>query len=344
MLTIYSDTHRLHHGRGELINGELKPCFEMPSRVDIVLEQVRRVNLGAVLDPKEYGLAPVQRIHRADYVAFLQSAWDEWSALGYTHDALPMIWPAHGLRSDVRPVHIEGKLGYYSFDAGAPITPGTWQAVRQSANVALTAAELLRDGAESVFALCRPPGHHAGAHFMGGYCFLNNAAIAVQSLIDNGMKRVAILDIDYHHGNGTQSIFYDRPDVLFCSLHGDPLQEYPYFLGHADETGSGAGQGFNHNYPLPHGTDWAGYAIALQDACNRIKAYAPDALVVSLGVDTFKDDPISKFELNNDDYLKIGRMIATVKAPTLFVMEGGYAVDDIGLNAVNVLLGFEEAS
>jgi len=343
MLTIYSDSHRLHHGHGELINGELKPCFEMPSRADIVLSQVKKVNLGEVRCPKEYGMAPLLRVHRPDYVEFLQSAWDEWSALGYTHDALPMTWPAHGLRSDIRPVHIEGKLGYYSFDAGVPITSGTWEAVRQSANVALTAAEMLSEGAGSVFALCRPPGHHAGGHYMGGYCFLNNAAIAAQSLLDRGVGRVAILDIDYHHGNGTQSIFYDRADVLFCSLHGDPLHEYPYFLGHADETGSGAGHGFNHNYPLPHGTGWDGYSAALEDACNKIRAFAPDALVISLGVDTFKDDPISKFKLESDDYRKIGQFISGIDVPTLFVMEGGYAVDEIGLNAVNVLQGFEES-
>jgi acetoin utilization deacetylase AcuC-like enzyme len=176
---------------------------------------------------------------------------------------------------------------------------------------------------------------------MGGYCYLNNAAIAVQALLDQGNTRVAVLDVDYHHGNGTQQIFYDRADVHFASLHGDPRVEYPYFLGYADETGQGAGLGFNLNLPLPHGTDWSGYGPALDEACRRIQTYGPQVLVVSLGVDTFEHDPISRFKLRSDDYLRIGQRMAALRLPTLFVFEGGYAVDAIGVNAVNVLQGFE---
>ncbi|MFK7944016.1 MAG: histone deacetylase family protein, partial [Paracoccaceae bacterium] len=173
--------------------------------------------------------------------------------------------------------------------------------------------------------------------------FLNNAAIAAQAFRDAGAARVAILDVDFHHGNGTQAIFYDRSDVMFLSLHGNPDDAFPYFLGDADESGTGAGEGFNVNYPLPQGCPFDTWAEALEDACARIRAYAPDALVVSLGVDTYKDDPISFFRLESADFRSYGARIAEMGLPTLFVMEGGYAVEEIGVNTVNVLEGFEDA-
>jgi acetoin utilization deacetylase AcuC-like enzyme len=195
-------------------------------------------------------------------------------------------------------------------------------------------------GEASAFALCRPPGHHAHAATMGGYCYINNAAVASQAFVDRGAGRVAVLDVDYHHGNGTQSIFYDRSDVLVVNIHGDPQQEYPYFLGHADETGSGAGEGFNFNLPLRWGTGFTQWQEALEAGCQRVARYAPDVLVVSLGVDTYKDDPISQFKLDSPDYLRIGARIAKLGLPTLFVMEGGYAVEAIGVNVANTLEGF----
>ena len=340
MLTIYSDDHHLHHGAAELIDGTFKPCFEMPSRADMVLARARAVGLGEAISPLEYGLEPIRRVHSAGFVNFLQNAWSDWQALGRNHDMLPMVWPVRRLR-DIEPADIDGKLGFYSFDAGAPITAGTWQAIRSSANVALTGQAELSKGARGVFALCRPPGHHAAADYMGGYCYLNNAAIAAQAMLDQGAKRVAILDVDYHHGNGTQDIFYERADVLFTSIHGHPSNEYPYFLGFADEKGQGVGAGFNCNYPLHAGSDWASWGLALQDACRQIAEYAPDALIVSLGVDTFKDDPISQFKLASPDYLRMGEIIGRLGLQTLFVMEGGYAVEEIGINAVNVLQGFD---
>ncbi|MDD2704866.1 MAG: histone deacetylase family protein, partial [Acidocella sp.] len=212
---------------------------------------------------------------------------------------------------------------------------------KASVVVALTGAKLPRDGERAVFSLCRPPGHHAGADQLGGYCFLNNAAIAVQKLLDDGAKRVAVLDVDYHHGNGTQHIFYNRDDVLFVSLHGHPDEEFPYLLGYEDETGAGAGAGYNVNYPLRWGTQWPEYEAALETGIKRIADYAPDALVISLGVDTYKNDPISHFQLEHEHFTKIGAHIAELGLPTLFVMEGGYAVAEIGINAVNVLTGFE---
>jgi len=177
----------------------------------------------------------------------------------------------------------------------------------------------------------------------GGYCFLNNAAIAAQFLCDQGAARIAILDVDFHHGNGTQDIFYDRADVLYVSLHGDPVDAFPYFSGYADETGIGAGLGFNLNLPLPRATEFPTWAAALATALGRIRKFSPDALVVSLGVDTYIEDPISFFRLHSADFGTYGRMIAGCKLPTMFVFEGGYAVADVGVNAVNVLTGFEDA-
>jgi acetoin utilization deacetylase AcuC-like enzyme len=341
MLILLGERHRLHHGKSELIDGELKPCFEMPKRVDIIRARLGDAGFHETAPPDTFGRDALQRVHSDAYLDFLQGAWGEWSALGRTHDALPTIWPARGLRRDRPPQTIDGKLGFYAMDAGAPITAGTWQAVEESAHIALTGAQRVHDGARAAFALCRPPGHHAGRDVMGGYCYLNNAAIAAAHWLAQGARRVAILDVDYHHGNGTQSIFYDREDVLFASLHADPLFDYPYLLGHADETGRGAGAGYNLNYPLPWGTAWDDYARALDHALQQIAHYGPDALVVSLGVDTFESDPISRFRLGSEDYLRMGERIGALGAPTLFVMEGGYAVDEIGINVCNVLAGFE---
>jgi acetoin utilization deacetylase AcuC-like enzyme len=248
------------------------------------------------------------------------------------------------MRTDRVPKDLDGRLGFYSFDCGTPITATSWQAIKASADVALTGAGLISGGARAAFALCRPPGHHAGSDHFGGYCFLNNAALAAQKLRDDGAKRVAILDVDYHHGNGTQQIFYRRGDVLVVNIHADPDQEYPYFLGFADEAGAGAGEGFNVNMPLPWGTEWPAWAEALEAGLKRILAFGADAIVVSLGVDTYKNDPISKFRLDHDDFTAMGGMIARANIPTLFVMEGGYAVAEIGVNAVNVLTGFNELS
>ncbi|MEI8158886.1 MAG: histone deacetylase family protein, partial [Burkholderiales bacterium] len=231
----------------------------------------------------------------------------------------------------------------YSFDAGTPFTAGTWVAARAGANCALSAAQRLLLGDRASFALSRPPGHHAGADFFGGYCFLNNAALAAQHLRAAGMVKVAVLDIDYHHGNGTQAIFYERPDVLFVSIHGDPRTEYPFYLGHADERGFGAGLGANLNLPLPRGTGFAVWSQALDTALCAIGEFGANALVVSLGLDTFVGDPISGFTLGSDDYLQVGRRIAAARLPTAFVFEGGYAVAEVGVNAVNVLEGFAGA-
>jgi acetoin utilization deacetylase AcuC-like enzyme len=233
-------------------------------------------------------------------------------------------------------------MGLYSYDAGTPFTAGTWVAARAGADCALSAAQRLVLGDRTAFALSRPPGHHAGADFFGGYCFLNNAALAAQYLRDAGMAKVAVLDIDYHHGNGTQAIFYDRADVFFASIHGDPRTEYPFYLGHADETGAGAGAGFNLNLPLPAGSSAAAWFAALDAACERVARHRADALVVSLGLDTYAGDPISTFALQQDDFARLGQRLKRLGLPTAFILEGGYAAAELGHNAVRVLQGFEQ--
>lgn len=292
-------------------------------------------------EPDNFGLDPARRIHDAAFLDFLASCWDEWKAAGLEGEAIASAWPAQ--RMQVRPPDfIDGKIGYYALAAETAIDTGTWEAAQASADVALTAQAAVAGGARAAFALCRPPGHHVAADMYGGYYFLNNAAIAAQAFLDQGAERVAILDVDFHHGNGTQDIFYDRSDVPFLSLHGRPEDAFPYFLGYADETGTGEGVGFNANYPMPPGMGFPIWSEALDAALRRIHHYGPDALVVSPGVDTFKEDPISFFKLESDDFAAYGRAIATLSLPTLFVIEGGYAVKEIGINTINVLTGFED--
>jgi acetoin utilization deacetylase AcuC-like enzyme len=340
MLTVFSEKHALRNSKTELYGGELVPPFECPQRVEHILQRVRDVKLGEIVAPQAFDIERVTRIHDSDFIRFLENCWREWVDTGYKGEAIPICWPARGMQQRV-PNHIDGKLGYYALATETAICNGTWEAARSSVDVALTAQAALRDGAREAFALCRPPGHHAASDMFGGYCFINNAAVAAQAFLDQGAARVALLDVDFHHGNGSQAIFYDRNDVMFLSLHGDPREAFPHFLGYADETGRGDGEGFNHNYPMGPGTAFDTWGEALADACGKIANYAPDALVVSLGVDTFEHDPISFFKLTSDDFRRYGATIAGLGLPTLFVMEGGYAVEEIGINAVNVLEGFE---
>ncbi len=340
MKTIYSEQHRLRNARTELLGGELVQPFERPSRADMVIKAVRESGLGDVVGPDIFSLDPVLAVHDADFVVFLETVWQEWQKTGYTGEVIANVWPARRMQCRV-PRYIEGKVGYYALAAETSITEGTWTAALAAKDVALTGAKGLLKGEKGVFSLCRPPGHHAARDMFGGYCFLNNAAIAAQHLRDNDAARVAILDIDFHHGNGTQDIFYDRDDVLFCSLHGDPEDAFPHFLGYADETGSGAGVGYNHNYPMPPGTLFSLWRDSLADALARIDAFSPKYLVVSLGVDAFEHDPISFFKLTSADFRQAGELVGSLEIPTLFVLEGGYDVDEVGVNVVNVLKGFE---
>ncbi|WLI88972.1 histone deacetylase family protein [Massilia sp. R2A-15] len=347
MLAFYNEHHAQHRGQHEMFRGELVPCFEKPERADMVVAEFARRGLGKIVTPHGVPLVSLERIHTPRYLHFLRTAWSEWTALDPANagrDAFPSVWPIRGMRFDIEPDNFAARMGLYSMDSGTPLTAGTWIAAKTGADCAVNAAHALRLGERGTFALTRPPGHHAGADFFGGYCFLNNAALAAQHLLDDGAARVGILDIDYHHGNGTQSIFYSRNDVVFTSIHADPRAEYPFYLGHADETGDGAGAGFNMNLPLPAGSSSAHWFAALETACIKLTSSGAEALVVSLGVDTFAGDPLSHFSLTSADFLRIGERIAHLGLPTVFVLEGGYAVAEIGINVVNVLEGFETAA
>lgn len=343
MKTIVNPAHQGHAGGFELGRGSLMPCHESPDRADLVQAAMEAADLGPVLPCEDHGLGPVLAVHDARFVTFLQTIWKDWTAQGLEGSLLPFSFPVAGRRADGPPDNLFGKLGYYCLDAGTPIVEGTWAAAYGAAQTALTGAALIAAGDRAAFALCRPPGHHAGNAVYGGYCFLNNAAIAAQALIDAGHHRVTVLDVDFHHGNGTQDIFWRRGDVQMVSLHGDPTQCYPYYQGYADECGEGPGLGKTLNLPLPPGTTWPAYAAALEQARQAIVAHRPTALVISLGVDTWEGDPISAFALTREDYPKLGPFIASLGLPTLFIMEGGYAVAEIGANVAATLTAFQNA-
>ena len=340
MKTVYTKNHILRNSKTELFGGELVKPFERPERMEYILNEIKTRKLGAILDPVNFDMDIIYKIHDKKYVDFLNNAWNEWVALGFKGEAIPTVYPSRSMNSDVVPTFIEGKLGYYCLANETSISEGTVEAAYESVKVALTAADML-DEEKSVFALCRPPGHHASKDQYGGYCFFNNVAIAAEKLKEKGAKRIFILDIDFHHGNGTQAIFYDRSDVFFVSLHGDPKDAFPHFLGHADEKGSGEGVGYNCNYPMAPGTTYDVWSKSLDDSISKIQNFSTDALIVSLGVDTYENDPISFFKLKSDDFFDVGRKIASINLPTLFVMEGGYAIKEIGVNTVNTLKGFE---
>ena len=339
MKTFYSEKHKLRDAKTELYGGQLVQPFERPSRAEYIRDRVAEVGLGPIVTPDDFGMGPILKVHDADFVQFLQEAWALWEKEGFKGEALPTCWPSRRM-SNKKPAFIEGQLGFYALASETSYTDGTWEAAYASAQVALSATQEVLSG-EHAFALCRPPGHHAAYDMYGGYCFLNNAAVSAQYMRDNGKKRVAMIDVDFHHGNGTQDIFYAREDVFFASLHGDPMDAFPHFLGHADEIGTGRGIGFNHNFPMPPGTSFEAWRTALANALDKVAAFNADAIIISLGVDTFESDPISFFKLKSPDFITYGADIAALNLPTLFVMEGGYDISEIGLNTVNVLTGFE---
>lgn len=343
MIVFSAGAHRGHAPEWEFYRGQRVPCFETPARLDFVLQELARRG-HSVAEPEGDASAALAVVHAPRYLRFLAQAWDDWLALDASHAGLqpfPSVWPVRSLRSDIEPSNFIARLGLYSMDNGSPLVAGTWAAARAASDAAASAAGRVLAGARAAFSATRPPGHHAGPDFMGGYCFLNHAAVAAQVLRDGGCARVAVLDVDYHHGNGTQAIFYDRGDVFFASVHGDPRTEYPFFLGHADETGAGAGAGCNLNLPLAAGTPVSTWFEALDTACAALRRFGAEALVVSLGLDTFEGDPISRFHLRGDDFLHLGRHLARLGLPVVFVLEGGYAAAELGVNAVNVIDGFE---
>ncbi len=340
MKTFFSENHRLHFPQAELSGGEFVTPFERPSRVEHVLNRLAERGFAPPAAPGALDLGPVEALHDAGYLAFLRGAWSEWIAAGFAGEIMPTNWPARRMQTARPPRHIDGKVGYYALGSDTAMTAGTWDAAQASAASAQAAQRAVAAGDRAAFALCRPPGHHAARDMFGGYCFLNNAAIAAQMFVEDGARRVAVLDIDFHHGNGTQDIFYERGDVLVASLHGAPEDAFPYFSGYADETGVGPGDGANANYPLPPGTGWSSWGAALADALDRVGRHGAEALVVSLGTDAFERDPISFFKLTSDDFSRAGEAIGRAGLPSVICLEGGYAIDAVGVNAVNVLEGF----
>lgn len=334
MKRFFAPAQTAHAPLRELHNGGFTAYAETPARADAIL-----AGIGGASLPDDRGEAPILVVHDPDYVAFLKDAPRLWREAGRPGEAIPYAFPVVG-RRPLRLDRIDALLGRYSFDATTPITPDTWTAAYWSAQTAIAATDAVLNGDRAAFALCRPPGHHAGADYCGGYCHLNVAAIAAQAARDAGRGRVAILDIDYHHGNGTQDIFRARGDVFFASIHADPATDYPFFWGHADERGEGDGEGTTFNLPLPHGTRLPAFQAAQASALEAIAAWVPDLLVVSFGADTWEGDPISRFALKTPDYRTLARDIAACGWPTVIVMEGGYAVDALGANVASFLSGF----
>lgn len=343
MKTVYSDDHNAHSGLLDPRGLTWRESSECPARANNVAAAIRDEGLSEIIAPDHFPDEKYLRLHAPDYLEFLKTVWQEWEASDEKGaNARPDTFVGAGMRHADTDC-VVGKLGRYSFDATSPFVEGSWRAIQTSANIALTGAEIIKGSDRMAFAACRPPGHHATETYCGGYCYLNNNSLAAQSLLDGGASRVAILDVDYHHGNGTQSIFYARNDVLTVSLHADPKVEYPYFLGYADEPGEGQGHGFNVNYPLPFGTAWDTYGPALRSAIEQVRRFSPDALVVALGLDTFAGDPTTYFEITTDDFARMGEAIAAPGLKTLVVLEGGYSVDWIGRNTVSFLGGLASA-
>lgn len=338
----FSPDHTLHAPPVEFIHGKVVPYHEMPQRIETIRQHLESTGLIRMNQPSQK-LAEVDllRTHGASLIAYLQTV-SQGAAAAVRHDFAgynmedaatdddyfyASVFPLASMAELVSP-HVQGR-GYFAFDGTAPLGKGTWQAVHSSASVAWNGAQAILTGqTRAAYAMCRPPGHHAGPNFIGGYCYLNNAAIAAEALLALG--RVAIIDIDYHHGNGTQAIFWDEPRVLFASIHADPAQEYPAYAGYADETGGPGAQGTTLNLPLLPGTSEAKYLQAFDGLLARVRAFNPAAIVVSLGFDTYKDDPISTFKLDYGSYHTLGARISALGLPVLYVQEGGYCVDVLG--------------
>ena len=326
MKTIYSDKHRLRDAKTELYGGELVAPFEKPSRADTVLSAVKKSGIGRVEEPESFSLDPVLRIHDAGFVSFLETAWAEWSKTGYSGEAVASVWPARRMQCRA-PRFIEGKLGYYALAAETTITEGTWEAALASKDVALTGAKLLASGEHGVFSLCRPPGHHAARDMFGGYCFLNNAAIATQYLRDQGADRVAILDVDFHHGNGTQELLWDESRCLTFTS-----QQMPLWPG----TGSKEEQGnFNNivNIPLSPGSSGVlmreKYEMLVFPALQEFK---PELILVSAGFDAHEADPLAELNWSTEDFSWLTERICKIASDCcggrlVSTLEGGYDLE-----------------
>jgi acetoin utilization deacetylase AcuC-like enzyme len=335
VVAVYSPVHLRHAPTHEVNLGEPIPANEQPARIERIRDVLRGDDRFTITAPSDHGVAPIEAVHDPGMVRFLESAWPALHARYGRDEFFPEVVYHAALRDGLGPAPVptdaEHAFGYWCFETATPLVLGSYAAARASVDVALSAADAVAGGEPVAYGMCRPPGHHAAAAVFGGFCFLNNAAIVAQRLVAAGAK-VTILDVDYHHGNGTQQIFYGTDAVQFVSLHGDPRRAYPWFTGFADETGTGAGRGHTVNLPLAAGTTDDEYVLVLGAALERIAVFRPDVLVVSLGVDTFWSDPISDLALTADGYTSCGRLVAELALPTVVLQEGGYDVDAIGTN------------
>jgi acetoin utilization deacetylase AcuC-like enzyme len=322
---------------------------EQAARAERILDALARDATFSVVAPTEHSLPPIEAVHAAGLIGFLETAWQHWIASDRTTEMVPdtLLHPAlrQGMGSETRePNDPVGQVGFWAFDTGTPVGSGTYAAARGAVDVALSAADLVLAGNPVSYGLCRPPGHHAAHAVFGGFCYFNNAAIAAEYLVRRTGQRIAVLDVDYHHGNGTQQIFYARADVLYASLHADPLRAYPYFAGHADETGAGPGLGTTVNVPLPPGVSDEQYLGALDPVLEALRAFAPAFTVVSLGIDTYQHDPLGDFTLTTPTYYEVGRRVAAAVSRLVILQEGGYYLQDLGENVRQWLLGAASAS
>jgi acetoin utilization deacetylase AcuC-like enzyme len=337
---IYTPGHRVHAPVSGFALGRQIAYREAPARIERTLAAVRRAG-HEVAAPSTDPLPAVRALHAPDYVDYVAGAYSAWKDAGYSEagvvaDVFPIRRPAH------RPAALPRLAGWYLFDSETPIVEGTFEAALGAAACALTGADLLLAGEALAYALCRPPGHHAGRDYGGGYCYFNNAALAARRLADGRpRRRVAILDLDCHHGNGTQDLFYESDAVLYASIHVDPAGAFPYYWGYAEETGEGAGRGHNLNLPLPRGADEGVYTAALDRALEAVGNHGPAFVVVSLGTDAAADDPLSGFALPVEAFGRLGRRIGALGVPVLTVQEGGYQPATMGRCMVAFLAGLD---
>jgi acetoin utilization deacetylase AcuC-like enzyme len=340
MKAFFAEEQKRHDPKAFLSSGAPQPNPECPERTDRLLAGARRAGCD-ILRPRDYGLGPIAAVHSPEYVEFLQDIYLRWKRIaGASNEVIPNIHPI--ARDGRYPASAVGQAGYHMADTSCPISAETFESACWSAWSAVAAADAVLAGDSVAYALCRPPGHHAFVDVAGGFCFVNNAAVVAQHMRRNA-ARVAILDVDLHHGNGTQGIFYARSDVLTVSIHADPVRFYPFFWGHADERGEGPGLGYNFNLPLPRKTADDGFLEALQAALRRIRGYAPDVLVVALGLDAFEGDPFGGLSVSTPGFARIGGAIGKLALPTVIVQEGGYLCDALGDNLTSFLTGFANA-
>jgi acetoin utilization deacetylase AcuC-like enzyme len=333
MQIIYSEKQADHQPRWEWNFGKKNAYPEKTARIRTIVKELNKRGMSQIIrQERSFALDHIHRIHDPEMVRHIKSCANmPEGESAYAHIFPYRTYTPHPKTNMIR-------AGYFCFDVGTTIARHTYVAAKSAVDVALTGAELIAKGKErEVFSLSRPPGHHADRRIYGGYCYFNNAAIAADYLSKGG--KVAILDLDFHHGNGTQSIFYESSHVYFASIHGDPRDYYPYFCGFKSERGEYLGHKMNHNVPLPKGVDDAAYLAELDKVLTRIKRFTPAYLVISMGFDTFESDPVGDFALTSPCYHEIGARLRRLGPPVLAVLEGGYAMKELGVNAANFAEG-----